>query len=230
MLRRYGGMGLGCRGWRRLNPGVGPCRVCGRALSLRDGVCRLCFKQAQLMRRPHYAMVLDEVSRCGQQLCFADMERRVRLMTPGPVRRRAEPSAMPSPVPLAVKHLQLVLFPPHGRDLRRGQEHGFLEVNAPEVAAALKAAASDYARRHGLEYFTAQGLDRGLRILLAIQDTPGAPIRASDVLLLRDLHLPARPLLKLLSQLDMLDDDRIPPVVPWFRELLAYFPNRWPPN
>ncbi|MEU9380070.1 hypothetical protein AB0D38_03245 [Streptomyces sp. NPDC048279] len=42
---------------------------------------------------------------------------------------------------------------------------------------------------------------------------------------MRDLQLPARPLLKLLSQLDMLDDDRIPPVVPWFRELLAEFPE-----
>ncbi|QGZ52538.1 hypothetical protein GPZ77_33280 [Streptomyces sp. QHH-9511] len=225
MLRRYGGMCLGCRGWRRLNPGTGPCRVCGRELSLRDGACRLCFKQAQFLRRPHYALALEEANRRGQQLYFADMERRVRLMTPGPVRRRSEPPAMPSPLLLPVKHRQLVLFPPHGRDLRRGQQHGFPEADAPEVAAALKAAAADYARRHGLEYFTAQGLDRGLRILLALQDTPGAPFRASDVMLLRDLHLPARPLLKLLSQIDMLKDDRIPPVVPWFREVTADFPE-----
>ncbi|WNE93886.1 hypothetical protein PS467_00280 [Streptomyces luomodiensis] len=170
-------------------------------------------------------MVLDEVSRCGQQLYFADMLRRVRLMTPGPVRRRAEPPAMPSPSPLPVKHRQLALYPPHGRDLRRAQERGFPEADAPEVAAALKAAADAYARRHGLEYATAQGLDRGLRILLALQDTPGAPFRASDVLLLRDLHLPARPLLKLLSHIDMLDDDRIPSVVPWFREVTADFPE-----
>ncbi|MES4907820.1 MULTISPECIES: hypothetical protein [unclassified Streptomyces] len=125
-----------------------------------------------------------------------------------------------------MKHRQLVLSPPHGRDLRRGQQHGFPEADAPEAAAALQAAADDYARRHGLEYFTAQGLDRSLRILLALQDTPGAPFQASDVLLLRDLHLPARPLLKLLSQIDMLDDDRIPPVVPWFRELTADFPEQ----
>ncbi|MEU8352612.1 hypothetical protein, partial [Streptomyces sp. NPDC048845] len=170
-------------------------------------------------------MNLEEANCHGQQLYFADMERRVRRMTPGPIRRRAEPPAMPSPLPLPVKHRQLVLFPPHGRDLRRGQQHGFPEADAPEVAAALKAAADDYARRHGLEYFTAQGLDRGLRILLALQDTPGAPFMASDVLLLRDLHLPAKPLLKLLSQLDMLDDDRIPPVVPWFHELIAGFPE-----
>ncbi|MET8827267.1 hypothetical protein ABZX40_14915 [Streptomyces sp. NPDC004610] len=42
--------------------------------------------------------------------------------------------------------------------------------------------------------------------------------RASDVLLLRDLLLPARPLLKLLAQLDILDDDRTPGIVLWFHK------------
>ncbi|WP_435601169.1 hypothetical protein [Streptomyces sp. C10-9-1] len=194
-------------------------------MSLRDGACRLCTKQAQLLRRPHYALDLEEGKRHEQQLFFADTERRVRLMTPGPVRRRAEPPVMPLPQQLPVKRRQLVLFPPHRRDLRRGQQHGFPEADAPEVAAALRAAADDYARHHGPEYCTARGLDRGLRILLALQHTPGTPLRASDVVLLRDLHLPVSPLPQLLPQIDMLDDDRIPSVVPWFRELLADFPE-----
>ncbi|WP_066946290.1 hypothetical protein [Streptomyces lushanensis] len=65
-------------------------------------------------------------------------------------------------------HRQLVLFPSAGRDLRRGQERGFPDVDAPEVAAALKAAVDDFARRHGLGYHTAWGLDRRLRVLLSI--------------------------------------------------------------
>ncbi|MDW6062968.1 hypothetical protein SAZ11_39370 [Streptomyces sp. FXJ1.4098] len=126
---------------------------------------------------------------------------------------------------MPAEHRQLVLFPPSGRDLRRGQERGFPDVDAPEVAAALKAAVDDYAQRHGLGYNTAWGLDRGLRVLLSIQETPGARFRASDVLLLRDLLLPVRPLLRLLAELDMLDDDRTPNVVPWFRERTADLPE-----
>ncbi|MFF3731023.1 hypothetical protein ACFYXM_12035 [Streptomyces sp. NPDC002476] len=41
------------------------------------------------------------------------------------------------------------------------------------------------------------------------------------MLLLRDLLLPVRTLLKLLAQLDMLDDDRTPNIVSWFRERTA---------
>ncbi|WP_425246384.1 hypothetical protein [Streptomyces sp. NEAU-NA10] len=140
-------------------------------------------------------------------------------------RRRTEPAPQPPPPLRPAEHQQLVMFPPPGRDLRRGQERGFPEVDAPEVAAALKAAVDDYAQRHGLGYHTAWGLDRGLRVLLSIQETPGARFRASDVLLLSDLLLPVRPLLKLLAQLDMLDDDPTPGVVTWFRERTVGLPE-----
>ncbi|MBT2399404.1 hypothetical protein [Streptomyces sp. ISL-100] len=226
MLKRYGRMCVGCRGWRRLYPNSGPCRVCGRELHLgENGACRLCTKQAHLLRPRRHALDLEGANRHGQQLYFADMERRLQLLNPKFSRRRPEPAPQPPPPLVPAGHRQLVLFPPHGRDLRRGQERGFPEVDAPEVAAALKAAVDDYARHHGLGYYTAWGLDRGLRILLSIQDTPGARFRASDVLLLRDLILPVKPVLRLLAQLDMLDDDRIPNIVPWFRERTAGLPE-----
>ncbi|MGW3730231.1 hypothetical protein [Streptomyces sp. NPDC000851] len=226
MLRRYGRMCVGCRGWRRLYPSTGPCRICGRVLHLGEtGACRLCTKQAQMLRPRRQALDLEGANRHGQQLYFADTERRLQLLNPKGPRRRPEPAAQPLPPLRPAEHQQLVLFPPSGRDLRRGQERGFPEVDAPEVAAALKAAVDDYARRHGLGYHTAWGLDRGLRVLLSIQETPGARFRASDVLLLRDLLLPVRPLLKLLAQLDMLDDDRTPSIVSWFRERTAGLPE-----
>ncbi|MEU7600266.1 hypothetical protein [Streptomyces sp. NPDC041003] len=43
--------------------------------------------------------------------------------------------------------------------------------------------------------------------------------------MLRDLILPVKPLLRLLAQIDMLDDDRIPNIVPWLRERTAGLPE-----
>jgi hypothetical protein len=226
MLRRYRRMCLGCRAWRQLYPNARPCRTCGRELHLGEaGACRLCTKQAYLLRQGHQASDLEGANRHGQQLYFADMERRLQRLNPKSSRRRPEPAPQPPPPLVPAEHRQLALFPPQGRDLRRGQERGFPDVDAPEVAAALKGAVDDYAQHHGLGYYTAWGLDRGLRVLLSIQATPGARFPASDVLLLRDLELPASPLLRLLAQIDMLDDDRVPSIVPWFRETTAGLPE-----
>lgn len=226
MLRRYGRMCVGCRAWRRLYPVSGPCRICGRELHLGDtGACRLCTKQAYALRPRRHALDLKGANRHGQQLYFADTERRLQLLNPKSSRRRPEPHPQLPPPLVPVGHQQLALFPPQCRDLRRGQQRGFPDVDAPEVAAALKAAVEDYAQHHGLGYCTAYGLDRGLRILLSIQDTPGARFLASDVLLLRHLELPVKPLLRLLAQRGMLDDDRTPNIVPWFRERTTGLPE-----
>ncbi|WP_406451163.1 hypothetical protein OH768_07120 [Streptomyces sp. NBC_01622] len=131
-----------------------------------------------------------------------------------------------APPPLVpVPYRQLVLFPPHKRDLRRGQQHGFPDVDTPGIAAALETAADDYARRHGLKKGTAFGLIRGLRILLALQDTPGTPFRATDVVPLSTLHLPVRPILKQLAEVGMLDDDRTLRIVTWFHEQTGSLPD-----
>ncbi|MFF4316966.1 hypothetical protein [Streptomyces sp. NPDC001507] len=226
MLRRYGRMCVGCRGWRRLYPNADSCRICGRILHLGGtGACRLCTKQAQKLRPRRHDLDLEGTNRYGQQLYFADTERRLQLLNPKSSRCRPEPVPEPLPPLVPAWHRQLALFPPPGRDMRRGQERGFPDGDAPEVATALKAAVDGYARRHGLEYSTAWGLDRGLRVLLSIQDTPGTRFLASDVLLLRDLMLPVRPLLRLLAQVDMLDDDRTPNIIPWFRERTAGLPE-----
>ncbi|MFJ3841756.1 hypothetical protein ACIPY6_40495 [Streptomyces sp. NPDC090054] len=178
------------------------------------------------MSRPrHHALDLEGANRHGQQLYFADTERRLQLLNPPSSRRRSEPAPQPLPLLVPAGHRQLALFPPEGRNLRRGQDRGFPDADAPEVAAALKAAVDDYAQHHGLAYYTALGLDRGLRVLLSIQDTPGTRFLASDVLLLRELLLPVKPLLRLLTQIDMLDDDRIPNIIPWSRERTAGLPQ-----
>ncbi|MFD8354925.1 hypothetical protein ACFV1X_39170 [Streptomyces coelicoflavus] len=178
-----------------------------------------------MLRPRHHELDLEGANRHGQQLYFANTDRRLQLLNPKSSRRRPEPAAQPLPPLVPVDHQQLTLFPPSGRDLRGGRERGCPEVDAPEIAAALKAAVEHHAQRHGLEYSTAWGLNRGLRVLLSIQETPGARFRASEVLLLQGLLLPARPLLRLLTQLGMLEDDRTPNIALWFHERTAGLPD-----
>ncbi|WP_124286995.1 MULTISPECIES: hypothetical protein [unclassified Streptomyces] len=171
-------------------------------------------------------MELEAANLHGQQLFLADMERRLQPIQGLPPKGRQPVFSTNRPPPLIpVQYRQLVLFPPHERDLRRGQQHGFPDVDAPGIVAALEMAADDYARRHGLKKGTAFGLSRGLRILLALQDTPGIPFRATDVVPLSTLHLPVKPILKLLAEVGMLDDDRTPRIVTWFREQTASLPE-----
>ncbi|MEU9380075.1 hypothetical protein AB0D38_03270 [Streptomyces sp. NPDC048279] len=170
-------------------------------------------------------MELEEANRNGQQLFFADMERRLRPRHSRQEDRRHAALTRPPQLLAPVQYRQLVLFPPHERDLRRGQQRGFPEVDAPGIVLAWEAAADDYARHHGLKRGAAFGLRRGLRILLALQDTPGAPVRATDVVPLSRLHLPVKPILKLLTEVGMLDDDRIPRIVTWFHEQTASLPE-----
>ena len=63
-----------------------------------------------------------------------------------------------------------------------------------------------------------------LRILLTIQDTPGAPIKASDASCVLQLALPLRPTLDVLARAGMLDDDRLRAVVSWFQRQIADLP------
>lgn len=80
----------------------------------------------------------------------------------------------------------------------------------------------DFGKLHVRHGKGSRGRGRGP---LSIQETPDARFRVSDVLLLSDLLLPVRPLLKLLAHLDLLDDDRTPGVFTWFRERTVGLPE-----
>lgn len=106
---------MGCRGWRRLYPDSGPCRICGREPHLGEtGACRLCTKQAYVLRPRRHALDLEGANRHGQQQYFADTERRLQLLNPKSSRRRPEPAPQPLPPLVAAGHRQLALFPPRG--------------------------------------------------------------------------------------------------------------------
>jgi len=76
----------GCHTWRRNNATVAPCSVCQRMLHVGNWgreVCRLCYRQASMVRGPEDKLDPQEANRYGQQLFFADMFQRSGVRCPG---------------------------------------------------------------------------------------------------------------------------------------------------
>ncbi|MEU9917804.1 hypothetical protein [Streptomyces sp. NPDC051001] len=65
-----------------------------------------------------------------------------------------------------------------------------------------------------------------LKLLLATQDTPGAPIDASTVAMLRELVLPVQPTIDVLDHADFLTDTRTPAVILWVERKTAHLPAK----
>jgi integrase len=234
----------GCASWRRTHPTVGVCRSCRRTLALdHTGVCRLCYRQTVLARRArrrHHPVDPVWANRHGQQLYLAHM-----LATDGqrhhPTSRSQQPAqpeprprqrlrhrwaaASPSARSLAypVAHRQLLLFelPP---DLSRVGRGGFPDPPDPWLAAWLEQLTWDHATRHGWSPGRRKTVRQAIRILLALQPTPGAPIRASEVARMTTIGLPVRPVLAILEEAGMLDDDRTPAIQRWFDRQVAELP------
>lgn len=210
----------GCLTFRRQNHATGACPACGRTLHLGNwGVCRLCYKQASMVR-PQYRE-LDPVgaNRHGQQLFFADM-----FLRRG-IRRLPTPAALqPAPAPAGECRGQLALFAMR-RDLTAHGRAGLHLRADPDIAAGLDQRLRDLAARHGWSERQAEDTSFGLRIVLGIQDTPGAPVKASDVTLLRDISLPVRTVLEVLAEAGMLEEDRTPAFDNWFAQQISDLPE-----
>jgi hypothetical protein len=67
---------------------------------------------------------------------------------------------------------------------------------------------------------------QGIRILLGLQDTPGAPIKANDVELLVSVRRPVKPALQILAETGMLEDDRTPRLDARFAGKVADLPEQ----
>jgi hypothetical protein len=110
-------------------------------------------------------------------------------------------------------HRQLVLFEAD-RDLNRLAT--IPEPLLPELALALEAIAVEHGEAHGWTSDATGAVRRSLRLLLALQDTPGVPIKASEVHLLRHVTGRVGPTLDVLRAAQALEDDQIPTIVTWF--------------
>lgn len=171
-----------------------------------------------MARRVHKRTSIAEANRGGQQLFIANLHHARRS-------RRAEPLHTPVGVALhPLTHRQLTLFAPP-RDLRAGQRHGFPPPPDPVLAERLTAELTDYAAHHGWSARTSKKARRGLQILLALQDTSGAPILASLIYQLPTLDLPARVLHEFLDTCRLVEDDRTPAIEGWFRRQVEGLPD-----
>ncbi|MFC9432477.1 hypothetical protein [Nocardia sp. NPDC057030] len=184
-----------------------------------EGFCRLCWRQVA-GKRPHGngPSVLD-ANRHGQQLFLVDLFREKRR--PARPITRDRPSHIDYPV--AYRQLTVVDLP---RDLVRVREFGFTDPPDAGIAQHLDEVACEHARKHGWSKTRLVDARKGIRILLSLQDTPGATITTSEVAQLDQISLALQPIREVLATAGLLDDDREPSVVAWFARQIEGLPDQ----
>jgi site-specific recombinase XerC len=226
VTRTYGWLCPGCKAWRERNP-AGTCTGCGRVIAVgADGACRLCRKQRSIIahrdgiRIDHVS--LAEANKGGQQLFFAigGMFHQEGLGRQ-PYVKKTVPPDMTLLRPVSYRQLVLLDWP---RDLRAGLRNGFLPPPDPALEAAFHQFVREHAGRYGWKPGKAETIQRAIRIMLGIQDTPGAPIRRSDVALLSRIKHSAAVVADVLAEAGMLEEDRTPAVVRWFEASITGLP------
>ncbi len=216
VTRRRGGLCQGYLGWRKRFGEPRHCPSCQRRVVVNArGYCRLCCRQAHLVRSPHRSIDVCEAYRYGQQLFIVDLFRQKRPTPPPSARSTAWPAHYP------VAHRQLALFAAD-RDYAspRGAE---LAPSLPDLAEALELILGEHAQRHGWGHGLHGNTRGAIRLLLATQDTPGALIKATDAAAVttgRKLDN-LKSVLEILTTARMLEDDR-EPTLDAYAEHLAY--------
>ncbi len=208
-----------CQNWRTWFGDPRECPSCRRTVPLNGrGYCRLCCRQATLVRAPHTSIDVCQANRHGQQLFLADLQRHKQTMPA----EDHDPGVWPSHYPVA--HRQLVLFDVVP-DLSAARE-ARPEPPLADLTAAFDHAVADHARRHGWSRGTYFATRHALHILLTIQDTPGAAITATEAAVVRQWpSTTVQPVLDVLEATGMLDDDREPAVQTWFTRQIIDLPE-----
>ncbi|MGW1870360.1 hypothetical protein ACWCPS_33045 [Streptomyces mauvecolor] len=163
-------------------------------------------------------VTLAEATRHGQQLFLANLHQGREPQRPRPVLAPPEVALRP------LGHRQLTLFE-LPRDLRAGRRAGFPPPLEPAVARRLGRELVDYATTHGWSARTGKRARQGLQVLLALQDTMGAPIPTTLIYQLPEIHLPARILHEFLDRYGLVDDDRTPAIETWFARQIEGLPQ-----
>ena len=213
--RIHGGLCRACLAWRKNNPRISCCRVCERRRHVNaDEACRLCWRQAMASKRPREPLDLIERNQHGQQLFIADVGR-ISMASP----RHHEPR----PPRRSRRVHQLSLFDPPKRTWL--SLHGFAEPPNPMLATLLDTACVDHAIQHGWSKTTTQRTRWSLRALLGMLQHCEGPLPASTVIArMEGTGWPARPVLAILDEVGMLDEDRTPAIETWFQREVAGLP------
>jgi hypothetical protein len=175
-------------------------------------------------------MDIDGANRFGQQLFIAELYRRNgqhwqrAATTP---RRYSDHITATAPLrrPPTPGPVQLALFETP-RDLLAGRRRGQWAPTDPDLAAALHDLAGEHARRYGWSKGNLVSVRFSMRVLAAIQDYPGALIKASTVEQLTQLDLGVRPAVDIVAEAGFLDEDRSPPITRWFAQRTAELPTQ----
>ena len=217
VTRTTGWLCEGCRGWRRRFNNAGPCRSCSDDKAVNhDGFCRLCVRNAAGARPHGTGPSVPEMNRYGQQLFFVGFSRQKRQ----PAGSRPPTARLPHLYPVAHRQLTLVDVPRELRRLRTG-----FEPQDPDFAAFLEGAVRDHGELHGWSKTRLNVTRQGLRVLARVQETPGAPIKASHVAELDPVTFSRQPILDVLEAAGLLEDDREPAIVTWYAQQTAGLPT-----
>lgn len=204
VARQQKGVCYGCRNWRKSHPTPGICAICGRRRRIDSRrLCRLCWRQAANSRRPQQPLDPVAANRYGQQLCFADMHRRARSLTPAARASSGSPPASRSPA-------------------ATGQQLSLVDQPDPRLEI-LETIARDRAVRLGWSKTTLKRVLTGIRTLCRLHPA-SEEIRATDVAVLAARGLPVRQCHDLLAEAGLLNDDRTPAIEAWFVRQVADLP------
>jgi hypothetical protein len=228
VTRTYRWLCPGCKHWREKYRHNGPCRICGQTLTLDDsGMCRPCRKQRTMIaqrdgKRPRDVSPV-EARTAGHQLflAVAGMWHQQGSGT-RPYVKKTVPPDMSLLRPVAHRQLVLLELP---RDMHAGLVRGFPPPSDAALEAAFHQFVGEHAARYGWSVSKAETIQRAIRIMLGLQDTPGVLIRRSDVALLSRIKHSAAVVADVLAEAGMLDDDRVPAIERWFPIQIAELPE-----
>lgn len=217
-----------CMYWRKHHP-LGECRICAASVAVNDeGACRLCWRVFLDHGGRASGIAIAEATRFGQQLSLANMghsstgrrrgTRREKNAIPGPNARHDRDRSFQ-----LAEYTQLVLFDAV-RDLRAGRAAGFTGPADPAMSAHLEQFTRDHAARHGWSKSSIKTTLRGLAIVLSLQDTPGAALRATEILQLHQIGITTLRALEICRAAEVLHDDRPSVFEHWFTELITELP------
>ena len=170
-----------CRGWHRRFDNEVDCPSCQRQVLVNDrGFCRMCTRHASIInqRHPtHRALDIVGLGQHGHQLVMADLIlKKRRSTTAAPRRPRPQRVRWPHQFPTEVE--QLVLFT-WLRVLSDEIVATLAPPPIPHLDQALRHAVDAHGDQHGWTKDTRDRTRRCIRILLSLQDTPGAASTSS---------------------------------------------------
>lgn len=216
-----------CRWWATHYP-TGECMVCGRQTPIGAvGACRLCVVEGRRLKEPGRAVDYAALGRNGQQIYLANLHyayaptdrRRSLKAEPVDPRRQQLADITGEFDPVHWRQMLLFRMPPNQGALKRR-----IAVPDTQMLAYCDRILREHAARHGWSKKLTNEVKRSLKLLQALQDTPGAKIHASDVLELPRIGGTALSTLEILAAADLLIDDRALAVRHYFAKHTAGLP------